>query len=250
MDLVAKIYQKNSKEPPIPRDLPPIAGIKLHFFLLKSLKFLLFSGRIVWARQLYKRIHEPMEIFSSNQTILQYAEAKKIIKNYNQLSKVLLSYELLYHQGWLRQVDVVSTGVHSSILVRINREDIATTGSASITSSSLIITSTSQTNPEYFVNLDPNILELIRETQCLARLGLEIPKEAVLLAQREDILKKHYQNLTQLVEKNKQLREKIKQPFEALLAPKIHRLNDVIKPGLTSITWTSLTIDDFVTTVR
>ena len=52
------------------------------------------------------------------------------------------------------------------------------------------------------------------------------------------------------MEKNKQLRENIKQPLEALLAPKIHRLNDVIKPGLTSITWTSLTIDDYVDTVR
>ena len=117
-------------------------------------------------------------------------------------------------------------------------------------SSPSIITSTSQTNPEYFVNFDPNILELIRETQCLARLGLEIPKEAISLAQREESLKKYYQDLTQLVEKNKQLRESIKQPFEALLAPKIHRLNDVIKRGLTSITWTSLTIDDFVKTVR
>jgi len=33
LDLVAKIYQKNSKEPPIPRDLPPTAGTK-HFFFL------------------------------------------------------------------------------------------------------------------------------------------------------------------------------------------------------------------------
>ncbi|UJR23298.1 hypothetical protein I4U23_026313 [Adineta vaga] len=232
LDLVAKIYQKNSKEPSIPRDLPPTAG------------------RIVWARQLYKRIHQPMEIFSENQTILQYPEAKKIIKNYNQLSKVLLSYELLYHRAWLRQVDVVSTGVHSSILVRINREDILSASASMNTPSSSIVTSTSQTNPEYFVNFDPNILELIRETQCLARLGLEIPKEAILLAQREDVLKKYYQNLIQLVEKNKQLREKVKQPFEALLAPKIHRLNDIIKPGLTSITWTSLNIDDFVMTVN
>jgi dynein heavy chain len=110
--------------------------------------------------------------------------------------------------------------------------------------------STSQTNPGYFVNFDPNILELIRETQCLSRLGLEIPKDAVLLAQREEILKKHYQDLTQLMEKNKNLREKIKQPFEALLAPKIHRLNDILKPGLTAITWLSLTIDHFVDTVR
>jgi dynein heavy chain len=34
LDAVAKIYQKNSKEPPISRDLPPTAGIK-HFFFSK-----------------------------------------------------------------------------------------------------------------------------------------------------------------------------------------------------------------------
>ena len=193
------------------------------------------------------RIQQPMDIFVANKTILQYPEAKKIIKNYNQLSKVLLSYEILYHRGWLRQVNVVSTGIHSSILIRVNRDDLLSAGPATGTSS--VVTSTSQTNPEYLVNFDPNILELIRETQCLVRLGLEILKEAAILAQREEILKKHYQDLTQLVEKNKRLREKIKQPFEALLAPKIHRLNDIIKPGLTSLTWASLTIDDFINAV-
>jgi len=196
------------------------------------------------------RIQQPMDIFVANKTILQYPEAKKIIRNYNQLSKVLLSYEILYHRGWLRQVNVVSTGIHSSILIRVNRDDLSIGGAVTTTGTSSIVTSTSQTNPEYLVNFDPNILELIRETQCLARLGLEIPKEAAILAQREEILKKHYQDLTQLVEKNKRLREKIKQPFEALLAPKIHRLNDIIKPGLTSLTWASLTIDDFIVTVR
>jgi len=195
------------------------------------------------------RIQQPMDIFVANKTILQYPEAKKIIKNYNQLSKVLLSYEILYHRGWHRQVNVVATGIHSSILIRVNRDDLLSAGTTTVGTSS-VVTSTSQTNPEYLVNFDPNILELIRETQCLARLGLEIPKEAAILAQREEILKKHYQDLTQLVEKNKRLREKIKQPFEALLAPKIHRLNDIIKPGLTSLTWASLTIDDFINIVR
>ena len=32
LDSVAKIYQKNSKDPPISRDLPPIAGMKPSFF--------------------------------------------------------------------------------------------------------------------------------------------------------------------------------------------------------------------------
>ncbi|CAF4421170.1 unnamed protein product, partial [Rotaria magnacalcarata] len=61
VDLVAKIYQKYSSEPPIQRDLPPVAG------------------RIIWARQLYKRLQEPMNIFVANKTILQYPDAKKII---------------------------------------------------------------------------------------------------------------------------------------------------------------------------
>lgn len=203
----------------------------------------------MWARQLYKRIQQPMDVFVANKTILQYPEAKKIIKNYNQLSKVLLSYEILYHRGWLRQVDVVATGIHASILLRVNRDELVSAAAAHL-GTGTIVTSTSQTNPEYLVNFDPNIFELIRETQCLARLGLEIPKEAAIIAQREDFLKRHYQELTQLVEKNKLLREKIKQPFEALLAPKIHRLNDIIKPGLTSITWASLTIDEFIDSVR
>ncbi|CAF1610032.1 unnamed protein product, partial [Adineta ricciae] len=231
LDTVAKIYQKHAKDPLISRDLPPVAG------------------RITWARQLYKRIQQPMDVFVANKTILQYPGAKKIIKNYNQLSKVLLTYEIVYHEGWRRQVDVVATGIHSSLLIRVNREDLSAGATTSAPSSS-IVTSTAQTNPDYLVNFDPHILELIRETQCLARLGLEIPKEAALLAQREEFLKKHYQDLTQLVEKNKHLREKIKQPFEALLAPKIQRLNDIVKPGLTSLTWASLTIDDYINTVN
>ena len=203
----------------------------------------------MWARQLYLRIQEPMDVLVANKTILEYPEARKIIKNYNQLSKVLLSYEILYYRGWHRQVDVVSTGIHASILIRVNRDE-STSAALMAMGSSHVVTSTSQTNPDYLVNFDPNILELIRETQCLARLGLEIPTEAVVLAQREETLKKHYQDLTQLVEQNKRLREKIKQPFEALLSSKIHRLNDIIKPGLTSITWASLNIDDYVATVR
>ena len=190
-----------------------------------------------------------MDVFVTNKSILQYVEAKKVVSNYNELSKVLLSYEMLYHRAWLQQVDVVSTGIHASILVRVNRDDRHSATSSSAGSSSFI-TSSSQTNPEYLVNFDPNIMELIRETQCLTRLGLEIPREAAALVQREETLKKYYQDLTQLMAKNNQLREKIRPPLEALLAPKIYRLNDIIKPGLTAITWTSLTIDAFVQSVR
>jgi dynein heavy chain len=88
IDYVSKIYQKNKSDPPIARDLPPIAG------------------KIAWARQLFRRIQEPMEGFQQHPVIMQSAEARKIIKNYNKLAKVLLEFEMLYHRGWLRQVGI------------------------------------------------------------------------------------------------------------------------------------------------
>ena len=72
-----------------------------------------FTGKISWARQLFRRIQEPMEAFQRHPTILQGAEAKKIIKNYNKLAKVLLEFEVLYHRGWIRQVPMNHTGTSS-----------------------------------------------------------------------------------------------------------------------------------------
>ena len=45
-----------------------------------------------------------MEIFQTRPSVLQSHEAKKIIKNYNRLAKVLLEFEILYHQAWVKQV--------------------------------------------------------------------------------------------------------------------------------------------------
>lgn len=86
IDTIQKIYQRHRNDPPVAWDLPPIAG------------------KIAWARQMYRRIQEPMEMFQKYPTILQTADAKKIIKNYNKLAKVLLEFEVLYHQAWLKQV--------------------------------------------------------------------------------------------------------------------------------------------------
>lgn len=180
-----------------------------------------------------------MDVFVENRIILECADAKRIIKNYNQLSKVLFSYEMLYHRAWLRQIDVLSTGIHSSILICADYDD-----------TSSVITFKTEKNPNYLVNFDPNVLELIRETQCLTRLGLDVSNEASSLVQQETRLKGHYQNLKELLIKNQNLRAQVQPPFEALLMNKLNHLNNVIKPGLVSLTWTSLTIDDYVNTVN
>ena len=112
-----------------------------------------------------------MEAFQQHPSILQGIEAKKIIKNYNKLAKVLLEFEVLYHRGWLRQVEAAKSGLQASLLVK--HPD---TGAL-------------------YVNFDPQILVLIRETECMARLGLEIPPQAKALRAKQSYFKDNYSAL-------------------------------------------------------
>ena len=87
------MYQRNCANPPVHRDVPPI------------------SGRISWARQLMRRIRNPMDKFEQHPSCLKTPEAFKIIRNFNQLATVLVEFEILYHNGWLKQVEVAKTGL-------------------------------------------------------------------------------------------------------------------------------------------
>ena len=53
LESVRKQYQKNKSEPLIARNLPPI------------------SGKIAWARQLYRKIESPMKVFKKKPDILK-----------------------------------------------------------------------------------------------------------------------------------------------------------------------------------
>lgn len=48
---------------------------------------------------------------------------------------------------------------------------------------------------ELYVNFDPQILTQIRETDCMSRIGLEIPPFATVLQQRKEALKMNYNKL-------------------------------------------------------
>uniref|UniRef100_A0A8C4SPC6 Dynein axonemal heavy chain 5 n=1 Tax=Erpetoichthys calabaricus TaxID=27687 RepID=A0A8C4SPC6_ERPCA len=200
IEMVSKIYTKHKNEPPIARDLPPI------------------SGKILWARQLFRRIQDPMELFQQQPSVLQTAEAKRIIRNYNKVAKVLLEYEVLYHRGWIRQVEVAKTGLQASLLVK------------------------SSETGQLFVNFDPQILIVIREAECMLRMGLEIPPFALSLQQKQETFKKNYNKL-------QVLRSKIQSAFEQLFSPHLVKVDEAIQPGLTSLSWTSLNFEKYLNRV-
>ncbi|XP_052714224.1 dynein axonemal heavy chain 5-like isoform X2 [Crassostrea angulata] len=201
---VSKLYQKNKNDPPVARDLPPIAG------------------KIAWARQLYRRIQEPMEVFKQQGKLLEMPEAKRIIKNFNKLAKVLLEFEMLYHRGWLRQIEAARSGLQASLLIKHPE------------------------TAELFVNFDPQILTMVRETECMARLGLEIPPLAITMRAKQTEYKDNYSALQMLLQENKRVRSKIPTAFESLMGPHVSKVDKRLEPGLSKLSWTSLNIQEYI----
>lgn len=83
-------YNEDRSDPPIPRNIPSI------------------SGRILWIRQLYKRVEAPMNVFKSHPRVLTYEPMQKCIKIYNALIGVFIHYELIYHKAWHESAEIVS----------------------------------------------------------------------------------------------------------------------------------------------
>ncbi|XP_071801151.1 dynein axonemal heavy chain 5-like isoform X2 [Asterias amurensis] len=204
LESVRKLYQKGKDDPPVMRNMPPVAG------------------KITWARQLYRKIDTPMRAFKRKPEVLRTQEAKKIIRNFNKMAAVLLEYELLYHRGWFRAVDTIRSGLNSSLLVRHPE------------------------TKELFVNFDPQVLELIAEAKYLSKMNLEVPDSAGVLILKEAEIKANYVALVELLREYDRIVATIPNLVLPLMSPFRRRVEDALKPGLTSLNWTSLSLDQYI----
>ena len=120
------------------------------------------AGNIMWARHLLRRIEDPMRNFKTNRNIMGQRDSKKINKTYNRVARALVEFEMLWHDAWAKTVDVAKAGLQATLLIKHPRRV-----------------------GRLAVNFDPEILQLIRESKCLQRIGDQhVPEGAkmVLLA--------------------------------------------------------------------
>ncbi|KAI1889393.1 hypothetical protein AGOR_G00179320 [Albula goreensis] len=92
-------------------------------------------------------------------------EMKKIIRSYNKMAAVLLEYELLYQRGWCRVVEVGRHALNASLLVR------------------------QPETKQLFVNLDPQVPELLHEARYMHRMGYQVPEVILNMCSNEAHLK-------------------------------------------------------------
>ncbi|TFK09311.1 guanine nucleotide-binding protein G(I)/G(S)/G(O) subunit gamma-4 [Platysternon megacephalum] len=203
LEATKKLYQAQKDDPPLARNMPPVAG------------------KILWVRQLFRRISEPINFFYKNSDILTSPEGKAVVRLFNKISYVLVEFEVLYHMAWVKEISQLQYALQATLLVR---------------------------HPEtgkLLVNFDPKILEIVRETKCMIKMGLEVPEQAKRVVKIENTLKTNKLYLENLLQCYEDLCQEIPTVFVNLMAPKMRKVESVLRQGLTILTWSSLTLDSF-----
>ncbi|KAA3672878.1 uncharacterized protein DEA37_0004173 [Paragonimus westermani] len=101
LDNIRNLYEQQKTDPPVIRNMTPIAG------------------KIYWARHLFKLIDNPMQQFKRRcSDVLWTADGQKCVRQFNKIAAALVEFELLYHHHWCQSIEQVNTGLSSSLLVR------------------------------------------------------------------------------------------------------------------------------------
>jgi dynein heavy chain, axonemal len=170
------------------------------------------SGAISWARQLYRRIESPMREFKNNTDVLESIESKKHIRNYNKLARALIEFELLWYRSWYSVVDQAKTGLQATLLVS-NQEG------------------------QVYVNFDPQIVQLVKETRNMQQMGLELPQSVRNVCMKEAYYNTLHSDISYILQTKQALLNRVTPMMRKALQPHTDELDRTIQPGLTALTW-------------
>lgn len=100
------------------------------------------------------------------------------------------------------------------------------------------------------VNFDPYIKEVIRESEYIFKITLSVPDLVKVIIFNKDVIYYHAERVKILINKNDQIKESIPPLFMKLLRPILLELEMAFQPCMSTITWTSLGINEICETIE
>ena len=180
------------------------------------------TGNVMWARQLMRRIEGPMASFKET-PLMNTKESKKVVKTYNKIVRTIIEFETLWMLAWTKGIEAAKAGLQATLIVRHPKTD------------------------KLHVNFDREIMQLLRETRCLMRMGIEVPESAKMVLMQEQKFKEHHNLLSHALTEYEKVMEGVLPITKPLLKPHIAELDRVIQPGMLGLTWTSMNIEAYLT---
>eukprot|EP00756_Hemistasia_phaeocysticola_P037127 Hpha_TRINITY_DN16680_c2_g13::TRINITY_DN16680_c2_g13_i1::g.182388::m.182388/K10408/DNAH; dynein heavy chain, axonemal len=183
------------------------------------------AGSIIWGRQLLRRIETPMQNFKENKTIMsQQKESKKIIRTYNKIARALIEFETVWYNAWVQSIEGMKSGLNATLLVRHSQK--------------------------LYVNFDIEILQLVKESRHIMRMGISIPQSAKMVLMQENKFKTFHDQLSFAIKEYDRVVSRIIPVTKSLMAKNLEMLDTIIRPGEVSLTWTSMNIDGYISRVH
>lgn len=99
------------------------------------------------------------------------------------------------------------------------------------------------------VNFDWEILQLVREAKCLDRMAIEIPEAAKIVLLQEHKFKGYYNELCFVLKEYRRIVQLVRPIASNLLKPHLDNLEFQLRPGMVTLTWTSMNIEGYIEAV-
>jgi len=178
------------------------------------------AGNLLWARNLLARAQRVMAVFESKYSyVFTTRDGKAVVRQYNRIAAVLVAFEIMWTTAWLDSIPAASAGLQACVLVRLEGR--------------------------LYVNFDAEVLQLVREAKALSIMGVAMPPSLQAIASREESLKRWVSDLAACIADFDRIRATIPPVLANLLAPAVNDVELRLRPGMTSITWTSMNVDMF-----
>ena len=181
------------------------------------------AGKIIWVRHLFERLNGPIQEFPEN--MIAHKEMRRYIDKFNLIGKSLVVYEIYYTRAWCADIERAKSCLQTPLLAMKEENN----------------------QKKIKVNFEKDIQKLIREAKALDREGIEdIPESAKIILLQEEKFKNYYYELDFIKNEYDRILGLIKPVMKKILEPHIEDLDLKIRPGMVTLTWTSMNIDGYL----
>lgn len=187
------------------------------------------AGALNWTKSLRGRISDPFEKLKNiSPDIKDKEEFQDVSKMKLAIESKLQEHESKMLLDWkTKEGEKAKSFLENTLLVR------------------------DESNGTLRVNFELQLVSLLREVKYLKMLDdKEIPLDAEKVYSKGETLRKQVNKLDQIVEKYNFVVTKLEVVEEPLIASKIEKMNESLRPGIEDIKWSSPDVDSFISSVN